>query len=194
MSLQPLFGEFGGENQGFGARNSGQNTRNRACWCSICNLLKSSDHHLESTSFLTSRGKNPNSNVRSRPRLKQAILSTSSDLGTRFGGSFTLQMPIYLADQTLLCCHFRAFPPNPTQQALAQHLIASEDNCYALNKHGVVCGNFCSLSGDVISSPEDEIASNENENDREFVEDDPEDEGTCNQSVEDEEGNEEQDI
>ena len=50
------------------------------------------------------------------------------------------------------------------------------------------------LSDDVISSLEDEVASNENENDHEFVEDDPEEQGACNQRAEDEEGNEEQDI
>ena len=50
------------------------------------------------------------------------------------------------------------------------------------------------LSEDVISSLEDEVASNENKNDYEFVEVDLQDKGACNQSVEDEEGHEEQDI
>ena len=50
------------------------------------------------------------------------------------------------------------------------------------------------LSEDVISSLKDEVASNENENDHEFVEDGPEDKGAYNQSAEDDEGNEEQDI
>lgn len=50
------------------------------------------------------------------------------------------------------------------------------------------------LSEDVISSLEDEVASNDKENDYEFVEDDPENEGSCNQSAEDEDRNEEQDI
>ncbi|KAJ8426183.1 hypothetical protein Cgig2_017111 [Carnegiea gigantea] len=50
------------------------------------------------------------------------------------------------------------------------------------------------LSEDVISSLEDEVVSDKNENDHEFIEDDLENEVACNQSVEDEEGNEEQDI
>ena len=50
------------------------------------------------------------------------------------------------------------------------------------------------LSEDVIFSPKDEVPNNKNKNDCEFVEDDPENEGACNQSKEDEEGNEVQDI
>ncbi|KAJ8440391.1 hypothetical protein Cgig2_019380 [Carnegiea gigantea] len=47
------------------------------------------------------------------------------------------------------------------------------------------------LSEDAISSLKEEVAHNKNKNNHEFVEDDPEDEGACNQSAEDEEGKEE---
>ena len=50
------------------------------------------------------------------------------------------------------------------------------------------------LSEDIISTLEDEVASNENENEREFVKDDPKNKGEHNQSEEDgDEGYEEQD-
>ena len=47
------------------------------------------------------------------------------------------------------------------------------------------------LQKDVISSLEDEVTSNENDNGHKFVDDDPENEKEQNQSAEDEEGNEE---
>ena len=49
---------------------------------------------------------------------------------------------------------------------------------------------FEGLSKDIIFSLKDEVASNKNENNHEFVEDDPKNEGACNQSK-DEEGREE---
>ncbi|KAJ8441601.1 hypothetical protein Cgig2_023754 [Carnegiea gigantea] len=132
-----------------------------------------------SHSFLTSSKKNPNSNARRTPRLKQTSLLNSSDFGTTFAGS-SVRCSL-LSDKTT------SDQPQARESLQGQHIVAENIN----TSHG--------LSEDVISSLEDEVASNENENendhDHEFIRDDPENEGEYNQSAEDEdeEGNEEQD-